>query len=264
MVFDDRTRLMRTTGPFDPFQQCFDLGVGYGSTTVNQHRLEAVVLNALGRPVRVSRAFSGTKRMCSVHSNPRPLLPPLRPAVCDSAPLRLNFCVGIMPGLAEGLANGGRDPSSAGRKRRDEHRPAGPGAAGDRRRDTARLQLRRRHFQAPSRRRARRQGRLYRSPRQLQLCGVGGAGRALRPRAARARRAARRARADVPHRHHRLADRVPRRHQGRRRRGAGQYAADRGRLPLHARGFPRAASGRVRGVAPNSPRRSKPANISHM
>jgi cytochrome oxidase Cu insertion factor (SCO1/SenC/PrrC family) len=51
MVFDDRTRLMRTTGPFDPFQQCFDLGVGYGSTTVNQHRLDTVVLNALGRPV---------------------------------------------------------------------------------------------------------------------------------------------------------------------------------------------------------------------
>jgi protein SCO1 len=51
MVFDDRTRLMRTTGAFDPFQQCFDLGVGYGSTTVNQHRLDTVVLNALGRPV---------------------------------------------------------------------------------------------------------------------------------------------------------------------------------------------------------------------
>jgi len=51
MVFDDRTRLMRTTGPFDPLQQCFDLGVGYGSTTVNQHRLDTVVLDALGRPV---------------------------------------------------------------------------------------------------------------------------------------------------------------------------------------------------------------------
>ena len=49
-------------------------------------------------------------------------------------------------------------------------------------------------------------------------------------------------------RHHRLADRVPRRHQGRRRRGAGQHAADRGRLPLHARGQPRAAAGRVRGA----------------
>jgi hypothetical protein len=51
MVFDDRTRLLRTTGPFDPLQQRFDLGVGYGSTTVNQHRLDTVVLDALGRPV---------------------------------------------------------------------------------------------------------------------------------------------------------------------------------------------------------------------
>ena len=104
------------------------------------------------------------------------------------------------------------------------------------RRRAARLQLRRRHPQAQSRRRARRENRLYRSSRQLQLRGAGGARRALRPRAARARRAPRRARADVPHRHHRLADRVPRRHQGRRRRGAGQHASDRGRLPLHARG----------------------------
>jgi len=51
LVFDDRTRLLRTTGPFEPFRQCFDLGVGYGSTTVNQHRLDTLVLNGLGRPV---------------------------------------------------------------------------------------------------------------------------------------------------------------------------------------------------------------------
>jgi cytochrome oxidase Cu insertion factor (SCO1/SenC/PrrC family) len=49
MSFDDRTRLMRTTGSFDPLQRCFGLGVGYGSTTVNQHRLDTVVLDDLGR-----------------------------------------------------------------------------------------------------------------------------------------------------------------------------------------------------------------------
>jgi cytochrome oxidase Cu insertion factor (SCO1/SenC/PrrC family) len=50
MVFDDRNRLMRTTGPFEPLQRYFDLGVGYGSTTVNQHRLELIVLDDIMRP----------------------------------------------------------------------------------------------------------------------------------------------------------------------------------------------------------------------
>jgi cytochrome oxidase Cu insertion factor (SCO1/SenC/PrrC family) len=48
MSFDDRTRLMRTTGPFDPFQQRFNLGVGYGTTTVNQHRLDTLLLDDQG------------------------------------------------------------------------------------------------------------------------------------------------------------------------------------------------------------------------
>jgi protein SCO1/2 len=51
LTFDRRTRLMRTTGPFDPLQQAFELGVGYGSTTVNQHRLDAVVFDPLIRPI---------------------------------------------------------------------------------------------------------------------------------------------------------------------------------------------------------------------
>jgi cytochrome oxidase Cu insertion factor (SCO1/SenC/PrrC family) len=50
MSFDDRSRLLRTTGPFEPFQRWLDLGVGYGSTTVNQHRLDIVVLDNAGRP----------------------------------------------------------------------------------------------------------------------------------------------------------------------------------------------------------------------
>jgi cytochrome oxidase Cu insertion factor (SCO1/SenC/PrrC family) len=45
MIFDDRNRLLRTAGPFQPLQRHFDLGVGYAGTTVNQHRLELMVLN---------------------------------------------------------------------------------------------------------------------------------------------------------------------------------------------------------------------------
>jgi protein SCO1/2 len=50
MSFDDRNRLLRTTGPFEPFQRWLDLGVGYGSTTVNQHRLDVVILDEAGQP----------------------------------------------------------------------------------------------------------------------------------------------------------------------------------------------------------------------
>ena len=52
----------------------------------------------------------------------------------------------------------------------------------------------------------------------------------------------------LPHRHHRLADRVSRRHQGGRRRGSGQHAAQRERLSLHADRQPRKASGGFRGA----------------
>jgi cytochrome oxidase Cu insertion factor (SCO1/SenC/PrrC family) len=50
MSFDDRSRLLRTTGPFEPFQRWLDLGVGYGSITVNQHRLDMVILDDSGHP----------------------------------------------------------------------------------------------------------------------------------------------------------------------------------------------------------------------
>jgi cytochrome oxidase Cu insertion factor (SCO1/SenC/PrrC family) len=50
MSYDDRTRLLRTTGPFEPFQHWLDLGVGYGSSTVNQHRLDVVVLDRQASP----------------------------------------------------------------------------------------------------------------------------------------------------------------------------------------------------------------------
>ena len=50
MTFDDRNRLLRTTGPFEPLQRWLDLGVGFGSTTVNQHRLDIVVLDDSANP----------------------------------------------------------------------------------------------------------------------------------------------------------------------------------------------------------------------
>jgi cytochrome oxidase Cu insertion factor (SCO1/SenC/PrrC family) len=50
MSYDDRTRLLRTTGPFEPFRHWLDLGVGYGSNTVNQHRLDVVILDRQARP----------------------------------------------------------------------------------------------------------------------------------------------------------------------------------------------------------------------
>jgi cytochrome oxidase Cu insertion factor (SCO1/SenC/PrrC family) len=48
MMFDERNRMLRTTGPFDPFRRSFDLGVGYGSVTVNRHRRDLFVLNDKG------------------------------------------------------------------------------------------------------------------------------------------------------------------------------------------------------------------------
>jgi protein SCO1/2 len=50
MSFDRRNRLLRTTGPFEPLQRWLDLGVGYGSSTVNQHRSDLVLLDAAAQP----------------------------------------------------------------------------------------------------------------------------------------------------------------------------------------------------------------------
>ena len=50
MTFDDRNKLLRTTGAFEPLQRWLDLGVGFGSTTVNQHRLDTIVLDQRGNP----------------------------------------------------------------------------------------------------------------------------------------------------------------------------------------------------------------------
>jgi protein SCO1 len=56
LVLDDRNRLLRTTGTFEPFQRWLGLGVGYGTTTVNQHRLDIVVLDDKGcRSTQIAR-----------------------------------------------------------------------------------------------------------------------------------------------------------------------------------------------------------------
>jgi protein SCO1/2 len=56
MVFSHRCRLLRTVGPFEPLQNAFDLGVGYGPVTVNRHSLDLVVLDhALNVTARFGR-----------------------------------------------------------------------------------------------------------------------------------------------------------------------------------------------------------------
>jgi protein SCO1 len=51
MTFDACNRMLRTTGPFEPLQRRFDLGVGYGPATVNRHRVDLFVADATGHPV---------------------------------------------------------------------------------------------------------------------------------------------------------------------------------------------------------------------
>jgi cytochrome oxidase Cu insertion factor (SCO1/SenC/PrrC family) len=51
MMFDQRNRMLRTTGPFELLRRRFDLGVGYGSVTVNRHRRELFVLDGKGVPI---------------------------------------------------------------------------------------------------------------------------------------------------------------------------------------------------------------------
>ena len=46
VVFTPRCSLLRTVGQFEPLMTEFRLGVGFGSTTVNQHRVDLVVLDS--------------------------------------------------------------------------------------------------------------------------------------------------------------------------------------------------------------------------
>ena len=111
-----------------------------------------------------------------------------------------------------------------------------------------RLQFRRRRLEEQSRCRPRQQAGLYRRARPVHLRPARRSRRAFFRRAARPRHPARGARADGAARHHRLADRVSRLSQGRHHRRAGQHAAHRRRLPLHAGRQPRQVPGGVGGA----------------
>jgi protein SCO1 len=53
--FDDRNRFLRTLGSFAPIRDKFDLGVGFGTATVNRHSVELLVLDTKGASVREFR-----------------------------------------------------------------------------------------------------------------------------------------------------------------------------------------------------------------
>jgi cytochrome oxidase Cu insertion factor (SCO1/SenC/PrrC family) len=48
LEFDERCQLLRSTGSFDPIRDALDLGVGYGSATVNRHRIELFLIDRAG------------------------------------------------------------------------------------------------------------------------------------------------------------------------------------------------------------------------
>jgi protein SCO1/2 len=48
LTFDDHCQLLRSIGPFEPIRDSLQLGVGYGASTVNRHRIELLVIDANG------------------------------------------------------------------------------------------------------------------------------------------------------------------------------------------------------------------------
>jgi len=53
LLFDKQCQLLRSTGSFGRIRDYLQLGVGYGSSTVNRHRIELVFLNPLGKIVDI-------------------------------------------------------------------------------------------------------------------------------------------------------------------------------------------------------------------
>lgn len=85
MNFGDRCQLFRSTGPFDAIRDALQLGVGFGSSTVNRHRIELVIVDPAGYVVdfRVRRLWDEyhvAKALASVHQNASP----------DSVPVTLS------------------------------------------------------------------------------------------------------------------------------------------------------------------------------
>lgn len=56
--FDERSRFLRCVDSFEPIRLKFDLGVGFGPATVNQHSVDLLILDSHGEPaVRFSRVL---------------------------------------------------------------------------------------------------------------------------------------------------------------------------------------------------------------
>lgn len=51
LEFGERCQLLRSTGAFDPIRDALDLGVGFGSSTVNRHRIELFLIDRAGAVV---------------------------------------------------------------------------------------------------------------------------------------------------------------------------------------------------------------------
>jgi protein SCO1/2 len=51
MCFDERCQLFRSTGPFAAIRDGLQLGVGYGSSTLNRHRIELIIVDPAGHIV---------------------------------------------------------------------------------------------------------------------------------------------------------------------------------------------------------------------
>lgn len=54
MRFGDRCQLFRSTGPFAAVRDGLQLGVGHGSSTVNRHRIELIIVDPAGRIVKAN------------------------------------------------------------------------------------------------------------------------------------------------------------------------------------------------------------------
>lgn len=49
--FDERNRFLRCLESFEPIRLKFNLGVGFGPATVNQHSIDLLILDSQGEPV---------------------------------------------------------------------------------------------------------------------------------------------------------------------------------------------------------------------
>ena len=78
LPFGERCQLLRSTGSFAAIRDQLQLGVGYGSATVNRHRIELLVVDASGTIVHANlRRLWNTQEMADLllRLEPAPALP---------------------------------------------------------------------------------------------------------------------------------------------------------------------------------------------